>query len=368
LLFGAFLFALFFLGCDKSPEVAYYNFIDNLQNRGTNNFFVKADMSSPEGKTRNKTLEDLYQILQEEDNAEDRFAASQVIANNYAAHEEWTRLVVFLNKMMSDEGLGDYASYYLLMTGFAWAEQDAPQTAALYYNILVKNYNDLLIRGQSIHFLALQQLIELETDSKDLAWYYEELLQRFPDKINQGTIWFLLGQAYEQTGNWTGAMRAYTEFLPYYGAVIPGFPDAYNYAKRLVDFNKSPKDWTYESLPALVEAVETVLDAGAGAGPARRLSRIMAKVNFFARTWEQEDDDNSGMVEFNLSDFMMGNRIRYAPELAAGSNATEAYLRTTGWSQYISVWYLYFRKIYFPADPEIHGRWEWAGVYYGEKF
>ncbi|MDR1596788.1 MAG: tetratricopeptide repeat protein, partial [Treponema sp.] len=46
----------------------------------------------------------------------------------------------------------------------------------------------------------------------------------------------------------------------------------------------------------------------------------------------------------------------------------EAYLRTWGWSQYISTWYLYFRKINFPSDPEIHGRWEWAGIYYGEKF
>jgi len=43
-------------------------------------------------------------------------------------------------------------------------------------------------------------------------------------------------------------------------------------------------------------------------------------------------------------------------------------LRTWGWHQYLSTWYLYFRKIYFPADPEIHGRWEWAGIYYGEKF
>jgi hypothetical protein len=74
------------------------------------------------------------------------------------------------------------------------------------------------------------------------------------------------------------------------------------------------------------------------------------------------------MAEFNLSDFMRGNRIRYETELDAGSNANEAYLRTWGWSQYISVWYFYFRKINFPLDPEIHGRWEWAGVYYGEKF
>jgi hypothetical protein len=73
------------------------------------------------------------------------------------------------------------------------------------------------------------------------------------------------------------------------------------------------------------------------------------------------------MSDFNLAGYM-NHRIRYAQTLAPGSNSTEAYLRTQGWSQYINVWYLYFHKIYFPENPEIHGRWEWAGVYYGEKF
>jgi hypothetical protein len=65
---------------------------------------------------------------------------------------------------------------------------------------------------------------------------------------------------------------------------------------------------------------------------------------------------------------MRGNRIRYSDELDASSTANEAYLRTWGWTQTISTWSLYFRKIHFPLDPEINGHWEWAGIYYGEKF
>ena len=45
----------------------------------------------------------------------------------------------------------------------------------------------------------------------------------------------------------------------------------------------------------------------------------------------------------------------------------EAYLKTWGWSQYVSVWYLYFRKVNYPVDPDIHGNWEWAGIYLGER-
>jgi hypothetical protein len=174
----------------------------------------------------------------------------------------------------------------------------------------------------------------------------------------------MLGQACEHIGDWNGAIQAYANYLPYTGTIIQGFPNAYQYAKQHVDFSRSTKDWTYESLPALRLAIETALDTG----NSRALSRSQAKVNFFARSWGQTETDDARMVDFNLADFMYNNRIRYDSTLDSSSNATEAFLRTTGWSRYLPTWYLYFRKIYFPQDPEIHGRWEWAGIYYGEKF
>ncbi|MCL2478924.1 MAG: tetratricopeptide repeat protein, partial [Treponema sp.] len=201
-------------------------------------------------------------------------------------------------------------------------------------------------------------------DPEQKVWYYEELISRFSDQIDLGVSYFMLGQAYEQIGEWNSAMQAYTQFLPYIDTNVPGFPDAYTYAKHQVDFNKSDKNWTFDSLNSLVTAIKSALDAGSYV----RVEQYRAKVNFFARSWEQEAGDDAGMAEFNLADFMRVSRIHYAATLDAGSNANEAYLRTWGWSQYISTWYLYFRKIDFPADPEIHGRWEWAGIYYGEKF
>jgi hypothetical protein len=131
-----------------------------------------------------------------------------------------------------------------------------------------------------------------------------------------------------------------------------------------VDFDKSSKDWTFESLNTLVDAIKAAID-GENIG---RLRQCQAKVNFFVRSWTQEDTDDAGMAEFSFAAFMGRNQIRYANTIDEGSNANEAYLRTSGWDQYITTWYLYFRKIYFPLDPKIHGRWEWAGIYYGEKF
>ncbi|MDR0388336.1 MAG: tetratricopeptide repeat protein [Treponema sp.] len=328
--------------------------------------FTPSDSYYITGDERQKEIfRDLFTLLDiDGQDGEAQFSVVQQIAVEYAREKEYGRLVNFLNAWIREHPEDPYTAYYCLMIAFAYMQQEAYPVAAVYFEIIVKNYPDLIVRGESIHFIALNRLISLVTKPEQLVGYYEALISRFPDKVDPGRAYFLLGRAYEQTGDWNGAIQSYTKFLPYYGTVIPGFPDAYMYAKQLVDFNNSSKDWTFESLNALLTAVRSALDTGNSV----RLRQCRAKVNFFARSWEQEDEDNAGMVEFNLSDFMRGNRIRYAAELDAGSNANEAFLRTWGWSQYISVWYFYFRKIYFPLNPEIHGRWEWAGIYYGEKF
>ncbi|WP_237706474.1 hypothetical protein [Treponema sp. JC4] len=84
-------------------------------------------------------------------------------------------------------------------------------------------------------------------------------------------------------------------------------------------------------------------------------------------SWKQDEMDANAQEEFSMRSFMRGNRIRFADSLDPSSTPSEAYLRTTGWSTYVPVWYLYFRKVNFPLDSDIHGNWEWAGIYMGEK-
>jgi tetratricopeptide (TPR) repeat protein len=250
------------------------------------------------------------------------------------------------------------------MTAFGYQQMEAYPAAALYFDMIVRNYPDLRVQEKSIHLACLNQLITMVDNPQQQVWYYEELISRFLDQIDPGPSYFMLGQAYEGIGEWNNAIKAYTQYLSYAGSIVPGFPDSDNYAKQLVDFNNSTKDWSFENLNTLVNAIKAALDAGSS----RQLWQYHAKVNFFTRTWEQGDSYDAGITDLNLSDFIRGNRIRYADDLDVSSNANEAYLRTWGWAQYVSGWYLYFRKIHFPLDPEIHGRWEWAGIYYGEKF
>jgi hypothetical protein len=318
------------------------------------------------GSRENKELfMELFSLLkQEEPGSEGEFAVIREIAASFARQKDYNRLVHFLSSRTINNPADPYNSYYLLMMAYAYIQQESKPIASLYFDLIVRNYPDFFINDESIHLVCLRNLISLDRNPESHVWYYQELISRFPDKIDLGVAYFMLGQACERIGDWNNAILAYTNYLPHTGTIVPGFPNADQYAKQQVDFSRSLKDWTFESLPALREAITTALDTS---NP-YRLNRYQAKVNFFARSWGQTESDDARIVDFNIAEFMYNNRIRYAATLDASSNANEAYLRTTGWSSYLPTWYLYFRKIYFPQDPEIHGRWEWAGIYYGEKF
>ncbi|MCL2210930.1 MAG: tetratricopeptide repeat protein [Treponema sp.] len=317
-------------------------------------------------KEDKKNLLELYGLLKnEESGSEDEFAVTREIAATFARQKDYDRLIHFLSAKTINNPADPYNSYYFLMIAYAHLQQGSQPIAALYFDLILKNYPDLIINDESIHLVCLRHLINIDNNPRRQVWYYSELISRFPENIDLGTAYFMLGQACERVGDWNSAIVAYTNYLPYTGTIIPGFPHADQHARHQVDFSRSAKDWTFASLPELRDAVEKALDAG----NAKLLQQYQAKANFFARSWEQVETDDIGMSRFNLAQFMYGNRIRYASSLDSSSNSTEAYLRTTGWSLYtLNVWYLYFRKIYFPQEPEIHGRWEWAGIYYGEKF
>jgi tetratricopeptide (TPR) repeat protein len=333
-------------------EVSERNYPDPYFTRGT--------------RQEKEVLNNLFALLsRENDEGAARFSLVREIANEYRRLNDYGRLINFLSGWVDKHPGDPFNTYYLFMTAYAYLEQDAPPVAALFFKMIVKNHPDLIVRNESIHRICLQQLINLEEKPEQKIWCYEELLSRFHEQNenDMGVTWFMLGQTYEDVGEWPRAISAYTQFLRYYGAVVPGFPNAYNYAKQMVDFNNSTKNWTFDNLDSLVEAIKRDLDNG----NTWSIWQYRARVNFFARSWVQTDSDDSGMAEFNLSSFR-GGKLHYADSLSEGSNSNEAYLRTWGWSQFTPIWYFYFRKIYFPLDPDIHGRWEWAGVYYGERF
>ncbi len=323
--------------------------------------------TGPSSKLYKETQAELFKLL---DNttmtSQSQYAVVNRIANNMLSVKDYNSLIMFLTSWVDDHPEDTYNAYWLLMTAHAYLESDAKPVAEYYFERILNNYDDLLVQGKSIHFLCLQHLIQISTNSSNRINYFNQLINRFTANISTTELYYRLALEYENAGEWDQALKSFTMFLNQNDASviqISGIPNAYLTAKQLIDFNNSPKDWTFESLDALVAAVKTAISNYNW----RALDRYKSKVNFFAMSWRQEETDNNAQENFSMRSFMTGNRIHYNSDLDKSTSPNEAYLRSWGWSTYINTWYLYFRKVNFPADPEIHGRWEWAGIYFGEK-
>lgn len=316
-------------------------------------------------ENRDEQQELLNLLERNPEDPETRFALSNRIASNLKTESRNGELILFLTSTVDSNPEDPYAAYWLLLVAQAYLDQGANDMAGYYFARILDNCPDLDVRGSSIHLASLQNLIRITDSAELLIRYYSEMITRFGGEIDQGHAYFMLARAYEKLGEWDLAIQTYKQFLEYgqFGIQIPGVPDAYEYAKKIIDYDASSKDWTFETLDDLVNAIHKAINNY----DYRSLDRYRAKVNFFAMSWKQDSSGSNAEADFAMRDFMLGNRIRYNDTLDASSNPNEAYMRTWGWSQYISVWYLYFRKVNFPADPDIHGRWEWAGIYYGEK-
>ena len=330
-------------------------------------FLVLGCTRNSKNDESDETLTQLTTLLEDETiSAQSRYAVINRIANLFYSQGRTDDMVLFLTEWVETHPGDSYDSYWLFMVASNYLKAGEEPLAEYYYERIINNFSDLLVNGDSIHFACLQHLIQISKCSANRINYFNRIISNFPQNVSITEMYLRLALEYENVGEWDMALKSYSLFLeqPDSSTIqIPGIPDAYTKARQMVDFSKSPKDWTFESLDALENAVKKAISSYNW----RALDRYRSKVNFFAMSWKSSESDPNALENFSMHNFMLGNRIRYNESLDDTSTPTEAYLRTWGWSQYINVWYLYFRKVNFPADPEIHGRWEWAGIYFGEK-
>lgn len=314
-----------------------------------------------------ETISELESLLNDKNLVnESRYAVINKIANIYYIEKDYDNLILFLTNWVENHPEDTYNAYWLYLVASIYLDQKAEPIAEYYYERILDNYPDLLVKGESLHFSCLEHLIQISKSTENRILYFKRLINSFPQNVSITEMYVRLGREYENAGEWDEALKSYSLFLeqPDSSAIqIAGIPDAYSRARQMVNFAKSDKNWTFESLDALENAVKTAISRYDW----RSLDKYRTKVNFFAMSWKSSESDANALENFSMHNFMVGNRIRFNENLDESSTPTEAYLRTWGWSSYVNIWYLYFRKVDFPADPEIHGRWEWAGIYFGEK-
>ena len=253
-----------------------------------------------------------------------------------------------------------YGAYYLMAMAEGARDAGSDDLALDYLRRLLKNYPDLEINGRSLHLLAMGEIAVKSDDPREVIAMRKAMQNRFSNRIDEGRNQYYLAEAYETIGEWESMYASYRAFAAA-PSVIPGVPDARYRVKSALRFHASGKSWTMENLDDLVGTVKYAirnLDAAL-------LKRYQAD-NFFLMNWTQEVSDDFTRIPMNLGSFLKSS-VRYRNELESFSNDREAYLWTAGWTWRIPTWYLYFRRIDYPANPEINGRWEWAGVYFGER-
>ncbi len=318
----------------------------------------------------NKTKQELRTLLQklehEESEPEIRFIINNQIINIYFEHAAYQKMNLFLTTYVKMHPNDQYDAYYLLLVAENYRTAEAYPFAIHYFERVLKNYSDLLLEGnRSVHYICLKNLVSMVHEPEIRVNYYKELLERFQAKIDMGATYYNLAKTYEELGKWDIAMQHFKEFLKYPETTISGNPNARDQVTSKVAFYDMPKkDWTEESLDTLVAIIKNAI----GTKSIRRLNSLRSGVGFFVRAWEEEDSEQELELLNDLAIFFeQGTTIRTNEDLDRGSNDKEAYLRTTGWGHRIPTWYLYFKMVDFPADPDIHGKWEWAGIYLGEK-
>jgi len=321
-----------------------------------------ADKTIPQSLSRDKDVIELLGIaLQPGVDPATRFAALEpVIGRSRAAGEtEW--LEAFLGKVLESNPADPYGAYYLMAMAEGARESGSGALSLDYLRRMLKNYPDLEIKGNSLHLLAMERIAADSEDPRESVAIRLEMKRHFPNRIDPGLNLYRLAGAYRKIGEWDAMYQAFQDYLNYPDTFIAEVPDARNRVLSDISFHKSNKSWTMESLDDLVATVKYAIRNQ----DARLLTRLQAEP-FFLMNWSQETSDPFTHIPMTLGSFLKPS-IRYSRDLEAYSNESEAFLKTTGWSWKIRTWILYFRRIDYPADPEINGSWEWAGIYFGDR-
>lgn len=304
---------------------------------------------------------DLEAMLANEEDPARRSVLIETMAARAAERSGPGAQITMLLRAAADPLDASLAPYYLLLAADVLSREGrASDALALLHRAYAANV-DVTVRGTPLEFAILQQLLEAETDPYRRVAWLEAVLADYPDRVDRGLREWQLSEAYAAIGQWDDHYGALVRFLASPSTRIPGEPDARRVASESLAFHRSNKAWVSQDLDLLAATIEQ----GIRQRSWNTLSRWQAGVGFFNASWEQQEFDFNARTGFDFPAFLVRNTQISISELEA--NEREAFLRTRGWEPRVPVWYFYFRRVWYPADPRYHLGWEWAGLYFGER-
>ncbi|MEM9424290.1 MAG: hypothetical protein AAF975_05840, partial [Spirochaetota bacterium] len=239
-----------------------------------------------------------------------------------------------------------------------------------------------LAEHPSIHYLILDTLGRMESNIDKRIDAIQKILAHGNRQIsnpdyaaNQGVWLYRLGKAHETKATemlyinreladeqLQAAMEVYSQFFRLNSISVPEERYARNIVASKIDIYNSRRSWyTDPSLENLIRRVKYAIQSN----NARSVLYYQAN-GFFVLSADYRDEVSRSNTNIYLPHFL-GGFVQFG-HLTPESNDEEAWLYSTNWPFHLTTWYLYFRKIHYPASPEIDGNWEWAGIYLGDFY
>ena len=308
-------------------------------------------------------LTTLFNSLKKQESHESRFIINIEISRILNELKENQLLNAFLLDYINKNPQDPFNGYYLNLIATYFKNRKMYQMSEIYYKRILRNHPSITTKDQPIQIEALESLARFASDPKDKITYATELVQNYSSSIDLAPIYQILAQSYEDIGMYNMAVKAWKDFInsPYAG--MQGEENIRANAKSFVQYYEYPnKNWCYSRLDTLLDTIQYAIVNRNNAN----IRANMSKVNFFTLSWAQDADEANRDFISSLGSYMR-RQISFAPRTKISPSAKEFYWETNNWSYHISTWFLYFRRIDFPADPAVHGKWEWAGIYFGKK-
>ena len=270
------------------------------------NYFLVGD------REKDADLVQLFELFEQEENSENRFVLVSRISNILLGSGHREKQVLFLTNYVEKYPTDIFNSFFLFVVAQAYNEEGAWPFAVHYYERILKNHPDILVREQSIHYRCLVELVKLATAPESIIDYYKELISRFKTNIDPGKTYYYLARKYEEIGQWDQAIQAFQEFQKYPQTEIAGFPDIHKTIKEKITFYYSNKSWTEESLDRLVINIKSAIRLK----NMRSLDKYKSKVKFTTRLWDQKESDSTRVI-MDISSFLLTSKVRAGSTLDA---------------------------------------------------
>lgn len=283
-----------------------------------------------------------------------------LLINENNDKKKYPSLIHLLNSHIYSFPKDPNNTYYLNFIGKLLLQLEADKHAVFYFtqSITLLPYN----QAPKITFETLSLLSKIEYNIDKKIEYNLMLLKKYPKQANHSDVFYTLGNLYDSKAEWNLAYEAYDNLLSSsHTSRSPAIQQKIESIFFRVKRHKTRPSKVWNTVQEAKQAVHRGLYTHNGPYIKSLQSR-----NFFTVQWyESITDTNAYIPTFDLVPVLLHSKLSFESNFSPHSTSTQVLWKTYGWGR-VGTWQMVFRQIQQPDTPSLNGKWEWAGIYFGE--